>query len=611
MLSRTRVLSALSSLAIAGAILAPVVAAPLAASADTSDFEFQSFHADYSLTRADDGTSRLAVVETIVAEFPDYDQNRGIVRAIPDWYQDVPLNTDVETITDESGNDVPWQESEEGDFLSLALGTDDFVYGVTTYVISYTQTDVVGAFADTNSDEFYWDVNGTGSDQPFGEVSATITVDPELTPALSGNSACYVGEQGSDQDCERISSTTDADGGTVFEVAASNLEPRENLSFAIGFDSGTFVPGVPVDRNAPPVYEPTPVWVYVLSFVGALAGIALIVAAIVSKVNRGAKGRGIIIPQYSVPMGLNVMAAAHLVGRQATAVPAQFVSLAVRKNLRILDYPVTSSGAEYTLQFLTLEGADALEIQLLLALFGPNPAAGAVRELTPNDAELGSEVNTVSAAANTSLRTSGLRGPRSTLGCLFPAFALVLILGGILLQLATFGIGAFSLWPSAITGVGVIAVIVSGILSAGQPLTPAGAEAREYLLGMKMYLELAEKDRFRMLQSPDGAERVDVGDTRQVVKLYEKLLPFAVIWGVEDEWSRELEVKVAENDEQPDWFLSTNGFRAAAFTTALHGASTFATYTPPTTSSSSSFSGGSMGGGFSGGGGGGGGVGGR
>ena len=610
MLSRSRILFALSALAIIGAVVAPV-AAPLAARADTSDFEFRSFDADYTLTRAEDETARLSVVETIVAEFPDFDQNRGIVRAIPDWYQDVPLNTDVQSITDENGDDVPWEESEEGDFLMLSLGTDDFVYGATTYVISYTQTDVVGAFADTGSDEFYWDVNGTGSDQPFGEVSATVHVDPELTPALSGNSACYVGEEGSDQECERIASTTDADGGTVFEAAATNLGPRENLSFAIGFESGTFVPGTPVDRNAPPVYAPTPLWVYLLTALGILASVALVVVAGVSKSRRGARGRGIIIPQYSVPKGLNVMAAAHLVGRPTTAVPAQLVSLAVRKNLRILDYPVTSSGAEYTLQFLTLDGADALEIQLLLALFGPQPAPGAVRELTPADVELGREVNKVSTDANTSLRTSSLRGPRSTLGCLFPALALLIIAGGMALQVATFSVGAFSLWPSFVIGLGVVAVIVCGILSAGLPLTAAGAEAREYLLGMKMYLELAEKDRFRMLQSPDGAERVDVGDTKQIIKLYEKLLPFAVIWGVEDQWSRELEIKVAAEGEQPDWFLSSNGFRAAAFTTALHSASTSVTYTPPATSSGSSFSGGSMGGGFSGGGGGGGGVGGR
>lgn len=65
------------------ATVAPVDAAP----AGVDDFTFDSFDADYTLTRADDGTSRLRAVETIVAVFPETDQNRGIRRAIPDTYQ--------------------------------------------------------------------------------------------------------------------------------------------------------------------------------------------------------------------------------------------------------------------------------------------------------------------------------------------------------------------------------------------------------------------------------------------------------------------------------------------------------------------------------------------
>ena len=52
---------------LAALIMLFVVAVPTAAHADTSDFTFDSFHADYTLGRDADGTSRLAVVETIVA----------------------------------------------------------------------------------------------------------------------------------------------------------------------------------------------------------------------------------------------------------------------------------------------------------------------------------------------------------------------------------------------------------------------------------------------------------------------------------------------------------------------------------------------------------------
>ena len=53
------------------AILIGLLAMPQAASADVDDFVFESLDVDYTLTRDADGVSRLAVVETFVAVFPD------------------------------------------------------------------------------------------------------------------------------------------------------------------------------------------------------------------------------------------------------------------------------------------------------------------------------------------------------------------------------------------------------------------------------------------------------------------------------------------------------------------------------------------------------------
>ena len=153
-----RLLGSAAILAVAAAVLLPAAAA----SADTSAFTFDSFDADYTITRADDGTSHLDVVETIVARFPDFDQNRGIIRAIPNDYNGVDLGTVVNSVTDEKGAAVPFETSSASGFVDLALGTNDFVHGAVTYVISYSQHNVVRSFQDTHSNEFYWDINGTG-----------------------------------------------------------------------------------------------------------------------------------------------------------------------------------------------------------------------------------------------------------------------------------------------------------------------------------------------------------------------------------------------------------------------------------------------------------------
>jgi len=583
-----------------------------------------------------DGTAHLEVVETIVARFPDFDQNRGILRAIPVVVQSTATEPEVHSIVDETGSPVNLEESVDGEYLVLALGTDNFVYGPTTYVISYSLENVVLPFTDpAPADEFYWDVNGTGFDQPFGSVSATLVVDPSAAAALDGYTACYYGAFQSDDTCTLVQS------GTTFSAVVANLGERENLSIAVGFAPDTFAQGPTYDG---PGYQynpgingsinPAPVWANVIYGLFGAGAILTMIFAAVNRVRtrKAAGGRGIIIPQYSVPKGINVMVAAHIVDREQTAFSAQLVSLAVRKKLRILDYPVTASGAEYTLQYLDSSDLDETELELMQAIFGGKLDEGEVRELAPNDVSLGNATRAVTAKAGTEVQRLGFRGkPALGLGCLFPGIAFLLFFlsvgAGIAISAATM---SFSVAPFAAAGVSFVAIIVTFSLLAGTtkgPLTPAGIEWRDYLLGMKMYLELAEQERFRLLQSPTGAERIDVGDTKQIIKLYEKLLPFAVLWGVEDQWMKELVVHAAAENETPDWFHSNNGFNPTSFTHAVRGASAAATYAAPAASSSSSgtswggigssgsswssSSGGSRGGGFSGGGGGGGGGGGR
>src|SRR5690606_19881933 len=139
------------------------------------------------------------------------------------------------------------------------------------------------------------------------------------------------------------------------------------------------------------------------------------------------------------------------------------------------------------------------------------------------------------------------------------------------------------------------------------PLTEEGVRLRDYLRGLEMYMALAEADRIRYLQSPQGAERipVDTGSTAEVVKLNEKLLPYAVLFGHEKEWAAELGRYYEELGEQPGWYSGNAAFNAALFSSSIGSmaASTASAY-----SSASSGSGGGGGAGGGGGGGGGGGV---
>jgi uncharacterized membrane protein YgcG len=140
-----------------------------------------------------------------------------------------------------------------------------------------------------------------------------------------------------------------------------------------------------------------------------------------------------------------------------------------------------------------------------------------------------------------------------------------------------------------------------------KPLTDSGLELVRYLKGLDMYIKVAEVERIKMLQSPEGAAKmgapIDTNDKRQMVKLYERVLPYAMLFGHEKEWNKQLGLYYESINESPGWYVGTAvAFNAASFSSAMSNFSAAASYSDP--------SGGSGGGGSSGGGGGGGGGGG-
>ncbi len=579
------------------------------ATANVENFAFISMDVVYELSRTDDGRSQVQITETIVALFPNFDQNRGIIRELNTDYDGVPLETSIHSVVDENGAPVHYEVDRYSGFLELPLGTDDFVQGRQTYVISYSQQNVVRNFTSTTGvDEFYWDVNGTGWSQPFGSVTATVIVDPEVATELTGSFACYQGDEGGTDPCDSIELIeVAADGTTTFRAVASALAPRQTLTFAIAFTDGTFVQVEAVDPRA------TPLWQHIMGILfSTLAGLLTILSIVLRAMSgRDHPGRGIIVPQYSVPKDLNIMMAAQLAGRMKAALPAQLVSLAVRRNLRILGYPVKSSAGKYALQFLSPDGLDDLEKRIITAIFGsPNPQPGAVRDIARADYTLGSALNPVVGSVPPQVIKSGFRlKPKGqSLGCLIP-FAIMVMWILTFIFIDTPGVDAS--WWLGLSGFLLFFAFAVTALVSQRParLTAAGADHRDYLIGMKQYLELAEKERFRVLQSSGGAERVNIRDDMQVIKLYERLLPFAVLWGVEESWLQELAVKMGP-DANPDWYAGPGGFSPTTFATSISSISSSATASRSSSSGGSS-SGGSSGGGSSGGGGGGGGGGGR
>ena len=621
MMRTVRAARRIAAAAVAGIVLSALGAASVA-SADVSPPNFESFSAEYFLTRDDDGHAHLRVVETIVALYPDYDYNRGFYRDLPKFYQEMPLNPSVVSVTDEGGSPVPYavEDYDAGDGLdykysSLALGDDSYVTGRKTYVIEYTLDNVVQHFNDADVDEFYWDVNGADTGSSIGPVSVTLHVDDELVDSLTGSNACYPGYYAAEQGCE----VEVVDGGATLRAGAPQMSAYDTLTIAVGFEPGTFVPGDKLSDH----------WIFALlpKLLLATSVLVLLIALIVRfAVWRDAKGRGIIIPQYSVPDDHDILLSADVIERGHEALAAAFLDLAVRGYVDVVDLePGTPDDDDrFALAFRSKDGATKQELALLKALFD-DYTVGEQAKLGSLSATEGAALYAMGLRARDRAVSAGLRAqPGGWIDVALRRTIVLVILGFVASFVWTFvvGIDAGPVFGWLLASVGAYAA-TGVVLTKPYLLTAKGAELRDYLLGMRDYLQLAEEDRLRVLQSPDGAERVDTEDRGQVVKLHEKLLPYAVLWDIERDWAKELEVEYAGTATSPGWIssdLSQIDLGRALTSFSRGSVSSVKPIVPVRTYSgggsggsswsggSSSFSSGSGGGGFSGGGGGGGGM---
>lgn len=609
------------------AAVAPVSAVP----AGVDDFTFASFDAVYELGRDEAKRSVLVTTETLVAIFPEFDQNRGIRRAIPLDYDGHPTDIRIESVTDAAGTARPYEvaEDENGEFLLVTIAADDFVHGEQTYVIRYRQQNVTLQPDDAPIDEFYWDVNGTGWAQSFGRVRAEVRMSADVGDGFNGDTACYRGWSGSGTPCESLA-TVDASPPVVLAEAAA-LGPYENLTVAIGFDAGTFEP-----RDASFLASPAAI---AGGIAAVLAGLALATAIVLRTVRwRNHPGRGTIIAQYEPPEGVSAMVAADLVGHAEKGVTATILERAVDGELRVIE----TGRKKYAVEFVGGEPGDAHARSIVSALFRGGPVPGARRQLKSTDTALGRRLLSIRQSVGKGVVSAGLRRrPDRGMRALLAAGAI-----GAATLSVVFGVMALDdrrggAWPAVLFIGAILAAIATVFVVADvRPLTERGRELRDHLDGLRLYIRLAEADRLRVLQSPSGALRVErpaaasvvsganAGgataadaatatalapvanlDPAVVLKLNERLLPYAVLFGLEREWSRELAALYEERGEEPTWYSGRSGFNAGAFSVAVSSFSS-ASSSSWSGSSSSSSSSGSSGGGSSGGGGGGGGGGG-
>lgn len=573
------------------AFLLPVQ--PVAAR-DTNNFVISLYEIDYELTRDSSNRSSLKTVETITAEFPSFDQNHGIERALPSSYDGHSTSISIDSITNAAGDAVEYTTRTEDGFKILRIGNPDaYVQGTQTYTIQYTQRDVTQTFEDTGRDEWYWDTNGTGWRVPINQLRITATIDPALVASREGTPACYSGVEGSSATCTLIAN----EEGTSYSGVYGPLAAGSNVTVAFGFKKGTFA-----------AYQPSlfdtlfAIWAIIAAITGVASLIIFICVTVVfyKKRNRS-KDLGFIAAEYIPPKNVSVLVSSKVVDTAVWVFSAQLIDFAVRHYIEIIETKAKStwSAAKYDIKIVQDSSTLlAEEREILEDMFGHLPSVGeqiALDSLKTNYAYI-----TRTADNDTKLQKLiegeyAVREKSPTVSKYFYRWAIALLIAGVLV-----------LSPFVLFFAGIIALY--GLLI--RPLTDKGLALRRYVLGLDKYIKAAEAERLAFLQGPDTAQKigvsVDPNNPAQLVKLYERVLPYAILFGREKEWTKRLGDFYSTTQTQPGWYSGASPFNAAVFGASISSFSQAAAYS----GGSSSSAGGSGAGGSSGGGGGGGGGGG-
>lgn len=185
---------------------------------------------DYQSTIRINPDASVTVSERITVNREGKQIKRGIYRDLP---QTRGIGYHVLSVKRDGRPEPYFTENANGRFR-INTGTDDFLPcdGLYTFEIAYQASNTVRAF--DGYDEIYWNVTGNGWDFPIKRASARVIV-PNGAKILQ--TAGYAGKRGS-----KTPAAFDQKTG-VFSTGY--LNPNEGLTVAVGFEKG-FVDALPI-----------------------------------------------------------------------------------------------------------------------------------------------------------------------------------------------------------------------------------------------------------------------------------------------------------------------------------------------------------------------------
>lgn len=511
-------------------------------------------------------------------------QKHGIFREIPIKYKARGGNynlriSDID-VRDGKNQKYDFKITYPGNYAKIKIGdADKYVTGEKTYIINYKIKRAINYF--DYCDELYWNTTGNEWQIPIEKSKAIIFL-PEKIEKEKLKTTCFTGFLGSKINCDKYEYIeNNLTEKIIFEQGL--LQPRQGLTVVVGFPKGL-------------VNQPTKFQIFLDTLKDnwiLFLPIAIFMILFYLWRTRGQdpKGRKTIIARFDPPDNLTPAEIGTIIDEKADAkdISAEIINLAVKGYLKItrLEEKGIFKKADYLLEKLKGENEleNNFEKELMRGLFDFKDSvklSDLKNKFYQNLGKIEKEIY-----KSTVDKKYFSKNPKKIRKIYFG-------IGIVVLFLSFFSAPLFG-------GLGIFSCLLSGILiiifSFFMPVkTKKGVLAKEHILGLKEYLTVAEKDRIKFHNAPEKSP-----------KQFEKLLPFAMVLGVEKQWAKQFE---GIYNQQPNWYNDPSGRPFTAFA-LVGGLNSFQTNTNSTLSCHpSSAAGGSSGfggGGFSGGGFGGGG----
>jgi len=530
--------------------------------AHAQDDRIESFHSDITIEK----NSQVEIKETIKYDFGS--PKHGIFRDIPESYSvknagsltgsyNVYLSVKSVNVQKDDGTlaAVPYEKSQGGGNLNLKIGDpNQEVSGSVTYVIDYlAQRAITFSPKDNpNQDEFYWNVTGNGWEVPIAESSAEVHF-PANIDSNSWKFGCYTGELGSvGAECLFEASNP----SSVSYSSKWELPAKSGLTIVAGFPKGTVIQPTTSQNIALALrYN---ILIYLFLLLPLVAFVVLFVIWFLK--GRDPQGKDTIIPFYGPPDNLTPVEVGTLFDERADLkdISSCIIDFAVRGYIKIKEvakpatFGIFKNQPDYEIQLLRAdESVPKAEQKIFQAIFVPENKINRLVKLSDLQSTFPTQLSDIKSTVYSELVSNGYfpRNPQRGRNAYLFTGAIIGFLGIILFVNS---VGIIAAGSMLLTG-GMVALF--GLFMPRK--TIKGVAAYENILGLKEYMTVAEADRIKFHNAP--AKRPEH---------FEKLLPYAMVLGVEKEWAKQFE---GIYQRPPTWYegASINNFSALYLANSL------------------------------------------